>query len=74
MEPTGFFQYNGIGLANGLYRRIRKDDDDTASSEPFVERVTEEVHKHHSSRVTPAACALPTGLPWRGAHRESGHG
>ena len=46
--PTGFFQYNGIGLANGLYRRIRKDDD-TASSEPFVESVTEEVHKHHSS-------------------------
>ena len=59
--PTGFFQYNGIGLGNGLYRRIRKDEG-RAKAEPFVERVTEEVHKHHSSH---SAATIASYKGWR---------
>ena len=62
--PTGFFQYNGIGLANGLYRRIRKDEG-RAKSEPFVQRVTEEVHKHHSSH---SAATIASYKGWRVAN------
>ena len=62
--PTGFFQYNGIGLGNGLYRRIRKDES-RDKSEPFVQRVTEEVHKHHSSH---SAATIASYQGWRVAN------